>query len=94
MTGVRIRQRIDVLEGPKSGVSNPRAFAILFRDTSNAGRVLVNRYEGGDRMEQAKVVSELNVFRAFFLAEVKGRTNSLRPLLRPKRPQSLELSVI
>ena len=45
-------------------------------------------------MEQVEGVSELNVFRAVFLAYVERRTDLLHLFLGTKRPQTPELSVV
>ena len=45
-------------------------------------------------MEQVECVSELDVFRAVLLADVERGTDFLHFLLRTKRPQTLELSVV
>ena len=55
-----------MLGGPEGGVASPGPFTAFIRDVSNANGILVDR---GGGMEQVEGVSELDTFRAVFLAD-------------------------
>ena len=52
---VRIRQRVDVLEGPQRGVTSPTAFTIFVRDTGDTVDFWCTA------MKEAAACSKLNV---------------------------------
>ena len=83
-----------MFEGPESRVTSPRAFVVLIGHTGDTDGILVNRNERGGSVEQVGGVSELNIFRAVLLADVKCGADFLHFLLRMERPQTLELSVM
>ena len=48
ITGIRIREGVDVLEGPECRVTNPKSFDIFVRGTSSDRRRLKRRRRGED----------------------------------------------
>ena len=75
-----------MLEGPESGVASPRSFTVFIRDTSNTDGVLVDGNVRGGGMERVEGVSELDIFRTMFLADVERGTDFLHLLFRMERP--------
>lgn len=60
-THTRIGQRVDMLEGPESGIPSPTALPVLIRYAGDTDTLLVIANERRRGVEQVECVAELNI---------------------------------